>query len=372
MQFKAKFFDGTQARAFQVDVTVYAAEVQIVAEGAPPIVWQLQDIIILDRYNKAHPAKLSCKTAPDARLVVNDAELWLALQPSLQTSSWQSSRLSASWLSILGYAILAGLVITLAMYHGPRLAGHLAVLVPENVERDLGRDLLENGFDSAVCIADDGQAAFAKLWKQMDSGIESGHHYIPMVIKESDANAFAVPGGYIVVFSGLLTDVQSQEELLGILAHERGHVAYRHGMRAMMRYLGLATLMQVMLGNTEVISSLGVVGALRFGREDEAEADAFAIEALQNMQINPTYFADFFERRMKEEGDRNGIFEYLSSHPSSDSRIKKIRTASAPDQRRKPLLTEAELQALKNICSKTRTMKNFLAMERAKQTGDTP
>jgi Zn-dependent protease with chaperone function len=364
MQFKAKFFDGTQARPFQVDVTLYAGEMHIVAAGAPPIVWSLADIIVLDRYNTAHPAKLSCKAAPDARLVVNDADLWQALLPSLQTSSWQSSKLSASWLSLVGYAVLSVLVIVIAVHYVPRLAGHLAFMVPESMERKIGHTLLESEFSDDICIAPEGLAAFDKLWRRIDGAIADPHTYKPFVIKRAESNAFAVPGGYIVVFSDLLKDVKSIDELAGILAHERGHVEHRHGIRAIMRYLGIATVMQVMLGNTEVISSLGIVGALRFGRKDEEEADVFAIEILQKSAFDPTRFADFFERRMAEEGDMDGIWEYMSTHPSSKSRIEKIRAAKQPAEKRlPPALTDAEWQSLQKICDKTQSMQDFLRTE---------
>lgn len=365
MQFTAKFFDGTQARSFQVDVTLYATEMHIVAAGAPPIIWPLTDIVVLDRYNRAHPAKLSCRTAPDARLVVNDADLWQALLPGLQTARWQSSKLSASWLSLSGYAVLAVLVVVIAVYYVPRLAGHLAFLVPGGMERDIGHTLLAGTFNEDICEAPDGIVAFNKLWQRIDGAIAEPHSYKPFVIKRDEANAFAVPGGYIVVFSGLLEDVKSVDELAGILSHERGHVEYRHGVRAIMRYLGLATVMQVMLGNTEVVSSLGIVGALRFGREDEAEADAFAIETLQNAAFDPTRFADFFERRMKDEGDIEGIWEYMSTHPSSQSRIETIRAARVPAEKNvKPVLTQAEWQSLQKICDKTQSMQDFLRKEK--------
>lgn len=370
MQFKAKFFDGTQARPFQVDVTMYNAEMHIVAAGAAPIIWPLADIVVLDTYNTAHPAKLTCKAAPDARLVVNDAALWLALLPGLKTASWQASRLSASWPSLLGYAVLAALVLVLAVHYVPRLAGHLAFLVPESVERDIGHTLLAGQFNDDMCIAPEGSAAFAKLWQRIDAAIAAPHEYKPFVISNADSNAFAVPGGYIVVFSGLLKDVKSIDELAGVLAHERGHVEYRHGIRAIMRYLGLAAIMQAMLGNTEVISSIGVVGALQYSRKDEAEADAFAIETLQKAAFDPTRFADFFERRMAEEGDMDGLWEYMSTHPSSKSRIEKIRAAKAPAQKHLlPVLTDAEFQSLQNICDKKQPMQDFLQKE---QTGENP
>lgn len=373
MQFKAKFFDGTQARPFQADVTLYAAEMHISLAGASPVIWSLADIVVLDRYNKAHPAKLTCKASPDARLVVNDTELWQALLPNLRLSIWQSSVLSASWPSLLGYAILAGLIVVLTVYHMPRAVGGLAFAVPASIERKIGQSLLAGEFHEDVCLAPEGLAAFEKLWKRIDSAIADRHAYKPIVIKRKEANAFALPGGYIVVFSELLADVRSVEELAGILAHERGHVQHRHGMRAIMRYLGLVTIMQFMLGNTEVVSSLGIVGAMRYGREDEEEADTYAIETMQHAQINPARLADFFERRMEKEGDMDGVWEYISTHPSSRSRIEKIRAASVPPAQSLPvILTAMEWQALKDICDTKESMKAFLQKDDIQNIGETP
>lgn len=374
MQFTAKFFDGMQARPFQVDVTVYAAEMHIRAEGAPPVVWPLAEIAVLDAYNAAHPAKLTCAAMPDARLVVDDAALWLALLPALKNARWKSSRLPVSGQSLLGFGILAVLVLVLAVVYVPRLAESLAVFVPEKTERNIGRMLLTGEFSDDLCVAPEGLAAFGKLWDRIDAGvradIDAPRPYKPFVIDRRDANAFALPGGYIVVFSGLLTNVQSVEELAGILAHERGHIEYRHGIRGMMRYLGLATVMQAMLGNTDVITSLGVIGALQYNRADEAAADAFAIQTLQNAAIDPVRFADFFDRHMLKSGGGDGLWEYIATHPSSRSRIDAIRSVQKPQGKPlPPVMAKTEFFALQDICKKKQPMEQFL---QADENGDKP
>lgn len=172
------------------------------------------------------------------------------------------------------------------------------------------------------------------------------------ILRTSDINAFALPGGRIYVFSGLIEESESPEEIAAILAHEIAHVENRHGIRQMIRLLGISLVIKLSIGIgfddigtletlTEIVNTLTI---LRYSREFEEEADERAFETLKKSGIGLGGFIDFFEREeskvsknspqtqggqssKKEEKEWNAekILDWLSTHPDNQSRIRKAK-----------------------------------------------
>jgi predicted Zn-dependent protease len=144
-------------------------------------------------------------------------------------------------------------------------------------------------------------------------------------------NAFALPAGFLYVYTGLLLAADNEAELAGILAHEIGHVVGRHSANQLATQLGLNILVSLALGeNSEELASLaaqaGTSGALaRFSRDDEREADAFGVKYTIAAGYDPRGLLTFFEKLKKLEGRRqSGLESLLSSHPATQERIDRI------------------------------------------------
>lgn len=144
-------------------------------------------------------------------------------------------------------------------------------------------------------------------------------------------NAFALPAGFLYVYTGLLLAADNEAELAGILAHEIGHVVGRHSANQLATQLGLEILVGLALGqNSEQLASLaaeaGTSGALaRFSRDDEREADAFGVKYTMAAGYDPRGLLTFFEKLKKLEGRRQGGLEsLLSTHPATQERIDRI------------------------------------------------
>ncbi|HCS22173.1 MAG TPA: hypothetical protein DIW20_00365 [Rhodospirillaceae bacterium] len=346
-------------------------------DGRPAVVWAFADIVILDKYDTSHPARLSMRHSPDARLLIESAAAWKAIHPYLQSAQDHSPRLAASWGTLALYAVLAVLIVVLAVHYVPRYSANLAALVPNSAARALGERVITTHFDNPVCVDEKGRAAFAKMLARIGSGIEKPLEYTPLVLRDDMTNAVAAPGDYVVVLKGLIHDVKSPEEMAGVVAHELGHVYYNHPLRGMMRYMGLSFMMGMMVGDSSVLDAAGTLSALSFGREDEAAADDFAVAALTRAGVDSRKFAEFFERHggkgadEKDEKEQKGqpkgaqgaekVMEYFSPHPASSSRAVKIRAEGrAAPAGSAPLLTAQEWQSLKNICDKTVPLKQWL------------
>jgi len=158
------------------------------------------------------------------------------------------------------------------------------------------------------------------------------------VLDHEMVNAFAGPGGYIYVTTGLLRQVGSTSELVGVIAHEVGHVSEAHAIRRLQWQLGASYLTDVVLGKgtAKEVADLLVAIYLNTGysRDNEFEADAFAVEATASARFNPWGLVSFFEYIESISEDQLEIFKYLSSHPTPEERIKQameIIEANYPD-----------------------------------------
>jgi predicted Zn-dependent protease len=139
-------------------------------------------------------------------------------------------------------------------------------------------------------------------------------------------NAFCAPGGYIYVYTGLLRYLDVEDHFSGVMGHEIAHAANRHSTEQMTKAYGVQTLLEVVLGKQGggVIGDLasGLVG-LEFSREDETEADEYSVIYLCETDWAADGTAGFFEKLESEGGYE--IPEFLSTHPSSESRVRDIR-----------------------------------------------
>src|ERR1700722_15195858 len=150
------------------------------------------------------------------------------------------------------------------------------------------------------------------------------------VIDSEEVNAFALPGGFFFVNSGLIMKADNEAELAGVMAHEIGHVAARHGTRQATRgeiaQLGMIPLIFMGgwtgYGIYQAASVLVPVGFLKFSRAMESEADLLGLEYMYKAGPDPTAFVAFFEKIETLEKRKPGTMsKVFSTHPPTDSRI---------------------------------------------------
>lgn len=153
-------------------------------------------------------------------------------------------------------------------------------------------------------------------------------------VNDAAINAFALPGGFLFVNRGTIEAADNEAELAGVIGHEIGHVALRHGTNQLtksQKAQGLAQLGSLVLGgliNNESLGSLAQLGVgsfansvlLKYSRDAEREADLIGTQILYDAGYNPEYMAEFFTKL--ESGKRGS--DFFSSHPNPDNRMKKI------------------------------------------------
>jgi len=172
---------------------------------------------------------------------------------------------------------------------------------------------------------------------------------VPFTIKVLDSeevNAFALPGGFFFVNSGLMLKAESEAELAGVMAHEIAHVAARHGTKQATKgqIINYATIPLIFMGGwtgyaiRQGVSVAIPLGFLKFTQSMESEADYLGLQYLYKSGYDPTAFVDFFEKIQSLEKKKPGtLAKIFSSHPPTDSRIK-----SAQEEIQKILVAKPE------------------------------
>jgi len=254
-------------------------------------------------------------------------------------------------------AICAGLYL----WGIPAAASVVAARVPVAWEQDLGRSVIDSMVPKEkVCREPEGQRALESLLASLvAAGPPSPYTFRIQVVDTKTVNAFAAPGGYIVVLRGLIDEARSPEELAGVLAHEMQHVLQRHSTKALVQHLSTGLLITALTGDVSGAMAYGlesarVLGQLRYSRAAEAEADEQGMKLVIAAGFDPTGMIEFFERLERKGKDPSGLLKYLSSHPGSADRATRLRQlAAGASPASRPALEPSDWAAVRAICKKT-------------------
>jgi Zn-dependent protease with chaperone function len=363
----ALFFDGTCSARNDVVVEAGTAGLQIFSA----------DRHLLDEWLYA---ELRRQASPDgvlrlgrhgetllARLEVRDAALAAAIEDRAVTldRGGTAERKLRRKVVILSLAAVVSLIFT-AIIGVPVLATRVTPLVPIAVEQKLGdavdgqiRATLDTKHLGAAFVCGSGangaagRAALDKLVGRLQAAAALPYPLRVDVVRRPDFNAFALPGGHIYVFQGLIDRAQSPDELAGVLAHEIGHVAHRDGTRTVLQAAGLSFLFGMMLGDfvggAAVVIAAKTVVRSSYSRRVEAAADIYSVSLMRKVGADPRALAVILAR---VTADKDEGIKILADHPDTKDRVVAIN-AIAPTGATTPLLGAADWAALKQICAPT-------------------
>lgn len=227
------------------------------------------------------------------------------------------------WQTIGAMAACLVVAVGLLWWNYNEAVAWIARQVPPETELRIGRSGLEQFSSNHEMMTDSPyQTAVETIGEQLT--VDTVYDYQWHVADENEINAFAMPGGVVVVYRGLIDHTETPEELAGVLAHEIQHIEQQHVLQGMIHALGWATVLAVVMGDASALAAILVfeVGSTYFSRELESVADKEGVRDLHDAGIDPSGLVVFFESLIAEKGDSSLTF--LSTHPSSQNRIEAI------------------------------------------------
>ena len=299
---------------------------------------------------------LAISRSPDARLVLRQAalaeglaQLIPGLKGQIKSAKSHKTHKLAWSLGAMAVAICLGIFIAV-----PWLSAPLASLATDEWRDRIGRQTasqLESHFGPS-CNNGRGQKVLEQLTDRLAQHLPNRNEVIHVaVIDHEMINAFALPGGYIRIFHGLIREADDPGEIAGVLAHEIAHASLRHAEEQTFRQLGYGIVLSTFADSgavTEIAGSVGIyLSDAAHSRESEAAADRMALHLLEQANISRQGLASFFERVEKMEGKTSDLLRYLSTHPDSGERKKAAEARMGGGE---PALSRKDWLDLKTIC----------------------
>ncbi|MGH1416113.1 MAG: M48 family metallopeptidase [Pelagimonas sp.] len=250
----------------------------------------------------------------------------------------------------------------------PIMANQLAAFIPPEGERALGEVTLEQirgviGKDSSsgtqFCTGIAGREALDAMQTRLTTTLDEPPQLSVHVLDHPMVNAFALPGGHIVFFRGLIDAAETPEEVAAVFAHEIGHVVSRDPTRNALRSAGSIGVLGLLFGDfaggaVMLILAERLIDA-QYSQDAEAQADVFAHAMLHRAGVSPQALAEMFERFRCLGGEATGIEAHFMSHPALGDRIANARAAVPPNFAPRPLLSRSQWSALQSMCSDGRS-----------------
>lgn len=290
------------------------------ADGTGTVVWQYANITATDRHNF-----FGYNDYPPQTLEVLDPALTGALREAMRhpANRFRVARFGPLAKVAAIVLVLFGLVYFLLV---PWLSGVLAARFPYSYEKQLGEQVYRSMVQQSA-IDQPATAAANRFFQALNFTPE--HPVRITVVKGDVVNAFALPGGHIVVYDKLLRGLDNYEEFAALLAHEYVHVRNRHTLRSVFRQFGGAIFLSLLVGDAGAVSAvlLNNVNELKnlsYSRRLESEADEQGVQLLQQRGVSCRGFVQLF-RFLQKESAGNQPSEWLSSHPDLGKRIGNVQ-----------------------------------------------
>lgn len=327
--------------------------------------WPLEDIRVMK--DQAGAALLTLRMLQDetARLSVTDADMAAKLTTALP-NLYKRDAAPWAWAKVATRLTLAAGALALMLFViVPGLANRLAPLIPlerevaygktvlRQMERLMGGSKRDGGL---TCSDAAGVAALEAMTARLTDQHEMIYALDVRVFDHKMVNAFAAPGGQIVISRGLIDKAKGPDEVAAVLAHEIGHVEARDVTRNALRVAGSAGLLSMIFGDFSGGAAAVVVAEhmlnTSYTREAEAQADRFAIDLMWGAEVDAVALARFFEA-LEDSNTGLQVPDYLATHPELKARAKAARDGAAGQGMTKAVLSSTEWAALRGICAKS-------------------
>lgn len=323
MQLTCKYFNGSGAQPHDVMVNLYTDSLSIINTDqteSKEIFYSFEHC----RYVKLEEQVFIYLTPSYSEYIVIPVQHPLSLSLLSKISAGQTS-----WFQRLykknGLVLLLGVILVSAsvLWSGYKIIPPLLIkFIPVKAEVKWGNQLFEY-FSSDL----EKDTTATRLMETITRDFKMSDRY-PIqiiVVKDTIVNAFALPGGHIVIYSGIIEAMKEPEELYALLGHEASHVNERHSLQGMMQNLTSSFLLSLVSSNfnglgTDLLAQADFLRGLSYSRKLEASADWKGQELLIKNKINPAGMTQLMEALQKAHPE-TGSISFLSTHPITSDRI---------------------------------------------------
>ena len=332
------YFDGQTAKSQPVVIELFANLIRFGNETVFPALEE-QEVMIealedID-FSSAHKIQLKFGDFPPQTLVIEDptaVDTFKHYYPQFSDTSIYNQVLKGNIAKVLGFSVtlLVGIVFLYMNVIAPVIATAAVNLTPKAAEIKLGEKMSEPLF-AALDIDSAKSAQLNDFFEK--TGFQSEYPVELYVCKDDVVNAFAIPGGKIVIYQGILDAFQSWEELAAVLGHELAHVEKQHSLKQMSRNLSTYLVFSIMTSDASGVTAVFLENAFTLqdmsnSRGMETEADEIGFQYLKDLSINPKGMVDLFKALQIEHFDLGENVEKLtkmmSTHPLTEDRIQRV------------------------------------------------
>lgn len=295
------------------------------------ISWSMKDIEAgFDHRSQA--TVIGHANMPGIKLVINgkDAEVYIRQMQAEQNKPWYKRDRLKQWLRngsmlLIIVAVLVGSYLLIVPWLSEKMAGTVSI----KTEQRFG-DALYGALDLSSREDTDASAVLNEFFTAMK--VETAYPISIAVVNSSIVNAFALPGGHIVVYTGLLKELTAYPQLAALLAHEFIHVNNKHATRAVFRKLGGKIFLRLLLGDigstaAVIIDQADELKSLKYSRKLESESDEEGLQLLMQRKIDPRGFTGLFAH-LKKLAEGPALPDFLNSHPDIDQRMNYVTEVS--------------------------------------------
>jgi len=330
---EAVLYDGVSSRPIAARVRVDGPNALVVEHGAERYSWPLEDKGLAWECSSGM-LRITLGVEPRRVLIVRDALFIRSFVLRMRYSGREGpyARLFGAARSgpVLFFLAVAAMLVSGYLWLLPWAAERAALLLPRSVDRRLG----EAAWSSMAPTLEVDTARSRLLQRFGDALALADGPLTFHVVRSEEVNAFALPGGHIVVFSGILDRMDGPGELAALLAHEGTHVEERHSTRMVMRQMASYLFLSLLIGDATALVAVVAENAdnlrnLSYSRDLETDADRHGMERMHAAGVDPRGMVDLLGLLEAEAQDMPAGMEFLSSHPLTAERASAARALAA-------------------------------------------
>ncbi|WP_449416287.1 M48 family metallopeptidase [Phormidium nigroviride] len=202
----------------------------------------------------------------------------------------------------------------------------LVWVIPVSAEQQLGK-LIAPAYEQ-IAKPSPAQDTLNQLLDRLETKLTKeqaeGRNYRVLYVSQQTVNALAIPGDIVIIYSGLVAEAKSENELMMVLGHELGHFAHRDHLRSLGRSLLVQVILAYFFGDLNSLqSAISTVSTAQFSQNQERQADEFGLSLLQATYNHVGGATDFFERMSEKQG--GDIIPFLATHPNPRDRVAELK-----------------------------------------------